>query len=80
MKGTIELYDLMLIIRNFELTIKELEAEVIESALLRLQDYAGGCLRVQVAMPRIASRLLAHDSGNIFVLKTQVTTRRRLTT
>ena len=38
MKGIINLYDLMLIIRNFELAIKELEEEVIELAVLRLQD------------------------------------------
>ena len=38
MKGMTELYDLMLIIRNFELASKELEEEVIEPALLRLQD------------------------------------------
>ena len=38
MKGTIEIYDLMLIIWNFELAIKELEDEVIEPALVNVQD------------------------------------------
>ena len=38
MKGMIELYDLMLTIRNFELAIKELEEEVIEPALVNVQD------------------------------------------
>ena len=36
--GTTEIYDLMLIIRNFELAIKELEEEVIEPALVNVQD------------------------------------------
>ena len=35
---TIENYDLTLIIRNFELAIKELEEEVIEQALVTVQD------------------------------------------
>ena len=33
-----EIYDLMLIIRNFELAIKELEEEVLEPALVNVQD------------------------------------------
>ena len=38
MKGATEIYDLMLIIRSFELAIKELEEEVIEPALVNVQD------------------------------------------
>ena len=38
MKGNTEFFDLMLIIRNFELAIKELEEEVIEPALVKWQD------------------------------------------
>ena len=38
MKGTTEVYDLMSIIWNFELGIKEHEAEVIEPALVNVQD------------------------------------------
>ena len=38
MKGTTEFCDLMLIIWNFELAIKELEEEVIEPALVNVQD------------------------------------------
>ena len=46
MKGTTEIYDLVLTIWNFELAIKELEDEVIEPALVTVQDEAGGQLRV----------------------------------
>ena len=46
MNGTTEIHDLVLTIWNFELAIKELEDEVIEPALVTVQDEAGGQLRV----------------------------------